>query len=365
MKVALVHDFLNQAGGAERVLASLHRIFPSAPIYTTILDPAALWPALRDADIRVSWMQGLPGVLRHFRAYLPLYPAVFDRLRLEEYDLVISSSSAFAKSARSRSDAPHLCYCHNTMRFVYDFDRYVERERFGRVARAALPPLIGRLRRWDVRTADRPTQYLANSATVAERIRRHYGRSSAVVHPPVDTERHQLGATDAPYYLVVSRLIPYKRVDLAVRAFNALGEPLVVIGDGPDRAALEGMAASNVRFTGRLPDEDVLRHYAECRGVIFPGEEDFGLVPLEANASGRPVVAFRRGGALETVIEGRTGVFFDQPTPESLAAAVRTCDARSWTKPELRCHAEQFGEAVFRTRILAEVDRLLRPGERP
>jgi len=359
MRIALVHDYLNQAGGAERVLASLHRIFPSAPIYTSIVDRRLLSPALGRADIRVSWMQRLPGVLRHFRAYLPLYPLVFDKLDLDEFDLVISSSSAFAKAARTRPDAAHLCYCYNPMRFVWDYQRYVRREQFGTITRAALPPVIRGLRRWDLRTSRRPTHYVAISAVVADRIQRYYQRSSTIIYPPVDTDRFRVSNTDGQHFLVVSRLVPYKRVDLVVAAFNSLGMPLVIVGDGPDRGPLERLAAPNIRFTGRLSDAAVLQLYAECRGVILAGEEDFGLVPLEANASGRPIVAYRGGGALETVVEGKTGVFFHPQTPEALAAAVRRCAAGTWSKAELRRHAEGFGEGVFRSRILTEVDRVM------
>ena len=233
MRIAIVHDFLNQAGGAERVLAALHRLFPDAPIFTTIVDRDVLWPSLRDADIRSSWMQHLPGVLHHHRRYLPLYPHAIESLRLGEYDFVISSSSAFAKGALAAPRAYHVCYCHNPMRFVWEYDHYVSRERFGAVTRVLLPRVIEWLRAWDLRSARRPNLLVANSSIVAERIRRYYGRPSAIVFPPVDVGQYQPAVVDEPYYLVVSRLVAYKRVDLAVDAFNQSGQPLVVIGDGP------------------------------------------------------------------------------------------------------------------------------------
>jgi glycosyltransferase involved in cell wall biosynthesis len=360
VKVALVHDFLNQSGGAERVLACLHQMFPAAPIFTTIAERRdLLWPGLQNADIRVSWMQRLPGVLRHHRIYLPLYPHAIESLPLREFDLVISSSSAFAKGALTRSDALHICYCHNPMRFVWEYDRYVRQERFGRFVRAALPVVIRRLRAWDLRAAQRPSLWIANSSVVAERIRRYYGLPSTIVFPPVDVLRYGPSTRDEDYYLIVTRLLAYKRIDLAVQAFNRSGRPLIVAGDGPDRVALEAGARSNIQFTGRLPDAEIASLYARCRAVILPGEEDFGIVPLEANAAGRPVVAFRAGGALDTVIENRTGVFFREQTAEALCDAVAACEGIEWDKPALRRHAEGFGEPVFRDRFRAVLNQAL------
>jgi glycosyltransferase involved in cell wall biosynthesis len=359
VKVALVHDYLNQAGGAERVLGVLHGMFPTAPIYTTIVDHDVLWPSLRDADIRTSWMQRLPGLRKHFKKYLPFYPRAIEGFDLREYDLVISSSSAFAKAARAGSGALHVCYCYTPMRFVWDFDHYATQEGLTRITRLALRPLIRRLGRWDLATRDRPDVYLTSSSAVQERIQRIYGRSSEIVCPPVDSDRYAVTDSDEPYYLVVSRLNGYKRIDIAVRAFNALGHCLLVIGDGPQRARLEAIAKPNVRFAGRLADADVARHYGRCRGVVFPGEEDFGIVPLEANLSGRPVVAYRGGGALDTVHDGRTGVFFERPDPVSLAEAVRRCDQIRWDKRALRQHGEQFSEQAFRARFLSVLEKAL------
>lgn len=361
MKVAIVHDYLNQPGGAERVVGVLHGMFPDAPIYTSILDRRSLWPSLRGADIRTSWMQRLPGIERHFKKYLPLYPRAIESFDLSGYDLVISSSSAFGKGAVAAPGAVHVCYCHTPMRFAWDYERYVEREAFGWAMRAALPPVIRRLRAWDLATASRPHVYAVNSTVVAERVRHCYGRESDVIPAPVDLARYAPSPVDDDFYLVVSRLNPYKRVDLVVDAFNRSGRLLVVIGDGPERPALEARARPNVRFLGRLPDAEVADHYARCRAVVFPGEEDFGIVPLEANASGRPVVAYRRGGVLDTVVDGRTGVFFDEQTPAALNDAVARAGVTAWDKRELHAHAESYGEDVFRARFYDLVRRAL-PG---
>jgi len=351
MRVALAHDYLIQAGGAERVLGALHRLFPEAPIFTTIADPAVIKEYVSGAEVHTSWMQRLPGLRKHFRKYVLLYPNAIESLDLSGFDLVISNSSAFAKSIITPPGTVHVCYCHTPMRFAWNFEAYSARESWGPMTRWVLPFLTERLRRWDLRTASRPHLYMGNSSAVAQRIERCYGIPAKVLFPPVEFDRFEPGGEPGDYYLVVSRLQSYKRIDLAVEAFTRLSRPLVVIGDGPDRPALERMAGPTVRFLGRQPDSEVNRYYAGCRGVIFPGEEDFGIVPLEANAAGRPVVAYRAGGALDTVIEGVTGVFFSPQTPEALAQAVEECDRRSWSVADLRRHAEGFGENFFQQRV--------------
>jgi glycosyltransferase involved in cell wall biosynthesis len=359
MKIALVHDYLFQSGGAERVIAALHRLFPAAPIYTTIAEPGVVNSLLPDAEIRTSWMQRLPGLRRHHRKYFMLYPSAIERLDLSEFDLVVSNSSAYGKGVRTRPDACHVCYCHTPMRFAWNFDGYAAQEEWGRLTRLALRPLVEWVRRWDLRTANQPSGYIANSSNIAGRIRRCYGLSSQVVHPPVEVSRFTPTTAVGDFHLVVSRLVAYKRIDLAIEAFNQLQRPLVIIGDGPARQHLERIAGRTIRFLGRCDDAVVADHYARCRALIFPGEEDFGLTPLEANASGRPVVAYAAGGALDTVVPGTSGVFFREQTPAALAAAVHECDLIPWDQQQLRRHAERFREERFRERMMGAIENVM------
>jgi glycosyltransferase involved in cell wall biosynthesis len=296
-------------------------------------------------------MQGLPKWKRHFRRYMPLYPFAVRSFDLRGYDVVITSSSAFAKGVRVPASALHLCYCYTPMRWVWNFDRYVEGSALSPSARMAARLTLPALRRWDTATAHNVDRFIAISAEVAERIRASYGRGSDIVFPPVDVARFRYDRPPGDHFLVVARLNAYKRIDLAVRACTSLGLPLVVVGDGPERAMLQSIAGPTVRFTGRLTDREVTSQFERCRALILPGEEDFGLTPLEANAAGRPVVALARGGALDTVRDGETGVLFHDETTESLEGALRTMQERSWDRALLRAHAESFSEDVFAERF--------------
>lgn len=351
-RMALVHDYFIQMGGAERVAEAMHCLFPDAPLYTTVALPHRLTPGLRDAAIHTTWMQHLPGVESGFRHYFLLYPWAVESLDLSAYDLILSSSSGYGKGVHRRQGAVHVCYCHTPMRWVWRYDDYAAREEFSPWSRVALSATLPGLRWWDQRAAQQPDYYLANSQVVADRIRQHYGREAVVIPPPVDVDRFQPDHVTDDYYLVLSRLIPYKRIDLAVEACTRLGRPLVVIGDGPDRQRLESMAGPQVEFLGRVSDATVRRFASRARALLFPGEEDFGLTPLEINAAGRPVIAYRAGGALETVIENVTGLFFDQPNADSLASAIEEFELRSWHQPTLRRHAESFAYPVFAARLL-------------
>jgi len=360
VKVAIVHDYLNQAGGAERVVAVLHRMFPDAPIFVTLFDPAAVGAPLADADVRVSWMQRLPGWRQHFKKYLPLYPVAVRSFDLRGYDLVLSSSSAWAKGVSVPRGAVHVCYCYTPMRWAWSLDGYLARSELGPFARLASRALAGPLRWWDVHTARRVDRFVAISTEVARRIRTSYGRDCDIVFPPVDVDRFQPEDRAGDYYLVVSRLNAYKRIDLAVEACTRRGLSLVIVGDGPARPSLERIAGPTVRFAGRLSDREVADLFAHCRAFILPGTEDFGLTPLEANAAGRPVVAFASGGALDTVRDGETGVFFRAPDATALAQALDAVSAREWDPRALRAHAESFAEPVFAARLRAVIDEAVR-----
>jgi glycosyltransferase involved in cell wall biosynthesis len=358
MKVALVHDYLNQMGGAERVVMALHEIFPDAPIYTSIYDPDRVDPAFRQMDIRTTFMQKLPLVTKHHQPYLPFYPFAMESLDLRGYDLVLSSSSAFAKGVITKPGTTHICYCHTPMRWCWNYAEYVEREQLGKMARSILPFLITGLRIWDQTSATRVDHFIANSPVIAERIAKYYRRESVVIPPPVDAARFPFDPATQPedYFLSVGRLIPYKRVDLAIQACNMLGLPLVVIGNGRDEEPLKKLAGPTIRFTGRLSDEEVLHYFSHCRAFLFPGEEDFGITPLEAQASGRPVIAYGAGGALASVVEGVTGLFFREQTAKSLAAVLASFDEREFDPQTIRNHALEFDLPRFQRRILQFIE---------
>ena len=351
-KIALVHDYFIQLGGAERVAAAMHDSFPTAPIYTTVALPHRLPKELRGADIRTSAMQRLPGMEQRFRQYFMLYPFAVEHFDLSEFDLIFSSSSGYAKGVRRRSDAIHVCYCHTPMRWVWRYEDYVARERFGAVTRSLLPLSLWGLKKWDLRAARQPNYYIANSRLVAHRIKQVYDRDAIVIPPPIDVDRFQTSSQIDDYYLVLSRLVPYKRIDLAIEACKRLGRRLVIIGDGPDRERLEKLAGPQTEFLGRQSDSRVNYYASRCRALLFPGEEDFGMVPLEVNAAGRPVIAFKGGGAVETVVENLTGVFFKQPTSASLEEAIEDFESRSWNQQALRRHAEKFDRRIFAFRVL-------------
>jgi glycosyltransferase involved in cell wall biosynthesis len=357
MRTALVHDYLNQAGGAERVVECLHEVFPQAPIFTSIYDKKRMPDIFRSMDVRTSFMQHLPLVMKHFKKYLPLFPFAFESFNLSGYDLVLSSSSAWGKGIRKGKGATHICYCHSPMRFVWMYEDYMEKEGYGPLVRKVLPPVLRWLRKWDIKTSKGVDHFIANSRTTQKRIKLFYGRDSEVIHPPVDTSFFKpYNNKIKDYFLVVSRLNPYKHIDLAVETFNELGLPLYVIGAGPDEKRLKALAMPNIKFLGRLPDSEIVKHYSQCRAFILPGEEDFGLTPVEAQACGRPVIAYRAGGAQESVIEGRTGVFFDKQEKGSLADAIRKFNSLSFDPAVIRENALRFDKNVFERKIKEFVD---------
>ena len=361
MKVALVHDYLNQMGGAERVVLALHELFPEAPLYTSIYDPQRVDAAFRTMDIHTTFMQKLPMVMKHHQPYLPMYPLAMESLDLRGYDLVLSSSSAFGKGVITRPETLHICYCHTPMRWCWNYDEYVEREQLGGVVRSILPLLIAGMRVWDQTSSMRVDHFIANSPVVAERIKKYYRRDAVVIPPPVEVDRFPFDPMTQPedYFLILSRLIPYKRIDLAIEACNRLHLPLVIIGGGRDEARLRKLAGPTIRFLGRLSDQDVLYYYSHCRAFMFPGEEDFGITPLEAQAAGRPVIAYGAGGALASVVEGVTGTFFREQTVDSLMAVLATFDERCYDTQSIRNHALEFDTPRFKRRILQFVEAKL------
>jgi glycosyltransferase involved in cell wall biosynthesis len=363
--VALVHDWLNQMGGAENVLEELAQLFPGAPVFTSIYDRAAMPAAYQRWDIRTTFMQRLPGVAHHYQKYLPVYPLAFAHIDLSAYDLVLSNKSGFCHGVRTASHerkAIHVCYCLTPTRYLWLFGQYRQREQINPTLGALLQPVLAQLRRWDYAAAQRVDHFIAISSEIQRRIRDIYHRESVIIHPPVDTEYFQPAQPPVidDYCLIVSRLIPYKRIDLAVRAFAHLPqEKLIVVGDGRDRAELAATASSNVHFVGRQPRERVRELLQHCKAFLFPGLEDFGIAPVEALSAGRPVIAFAGGGALDTVTPGVTGELFAEQTVESLLATLQPFDARAYDPAACRAQAERFSIAAFRQKLLAYLENVL------
>ena len=347
MKIALVCSWLNQYGGAERVLEIVHGMYPDAPIYTSIYWPEALPDAYRSWDIRTSFLDKWPLVKKHHQPFLGLYPLAFEYLDLRGYDVVLNITSAFAHGIITSPDTLHICYCLTPARFLWDYEKYVLREELGRLARWALPPLVTGLRVWDRLAADRVDRFVAISRAVQARIEKTYRRPSEIIYPPVHVPEIAPSQDTGDYFLSLGRLIPYKRIDIAIEAFNNLGLPLHIVGEGRDFERLRIMAGPNITFLGRLSDENARKEYARCRAFVFPGEEDFGITPLEAQAAGRPVIAYAAGGALDTVVEGSTGIFFGEQTPEALQDAVVRFQRASFDQHVIRRHAQQFSAERF------------------
>lgn len=358
MKIAVVHDYFTQLGGAEKVAEELYNMFPSADLYATVALKNKMPESIRDVPVKTSWMQHLPGMATLYRLYFPLYPFGVSALDLSAYDLVVSSSSGYVKGVRVSPHAIHVCYCHTPMRWVWNFDGYSARESFSGGVRAILPAVIARLRAWDEAAARQPDHFIANSRTIAKQIERAYGRYAEVIPPPIDIDRFKMSFEQEDYYIVLARLVAYKRIDLAVEACTRLGRKLVVIGSGTAQEGLQKNAGPTVKFVGRISDPEVEHYVGRCRALIFPGEEDFGMAPVEVAAAGRPTIAFAKGGALETVIDGVTGVFFPEQTAESLMEAIDRFEQHTWSPSIIRLHAEGYGTAAFRERFVSFLKRV-------
>jgi glycosyltransferase involved in cell wall biosynthesis len=370
MRVALVHDWLTGMRGGERCLEVFCELYPDADLFTLLHVPGRVTPVIEQRQIVTSFVQGLPGAATHYRHYLPLLPTAVARFDLRPYDLVLSSSHCVAKGARPGPAAVHLCYCFTPMRYVWDRYRDYLGPGAGLATRLLMPALAPALRAWDRASSRRVHYFAAISHYVRDRIRRCYGREAIVIYPPVDVHRFELadGAGD-DFYLVVSALVPYKRIDLAVLAATALGRRLLVVGTGPEERRLRALAGATVEFLGWRGDAEIARLYRQCRAVLFPGCEDFGIVPLEAMAAGRPVIAFGAGGALETVepLGGEappTGLFFEEQSPAAVAAAIERFEgeAHRFIPKALRAHAERFDRERFREAMRAWVQTRVAEG---
>ena len=345
-RVALAHDFFVQDGGAERCATELARLFPSARVYTSFFDAPTFADRLDPARVRTWRLQG-PLAGRRFRSLLPLYPLYFSTLDLRRAELVVSSSVAFAKAVRTSSRALHVSYIHTPMRYAWGLDDYLRSSSYPPPTRVAARLIRPGLAAWDRLTARRPDVLVANSETVRGRIRRLWGRQAQVIYPPVDTGEFALSTRDDGYLLVASRLLAYRRLDLAVEAATRLGRDLVVVGNGPERRRLESVAGPSVRFTGHLPRAELVELFSRCHAYVVPGEEDFGIAAVEAMASGKPIIALDRGGATETVVDGVTGVLFGSPSSGSLAEAMERLDSLAFDATSIRDHALKFDRQVF------------------
>lgn len=359
MRIAIVHDWLNQMGGAEQVLIALKELFPDAPVYTAMYDRKAMPELMAGWKIYTSFMDRLPGIYRRHQLYLPLYPLAFEQFDFSEYDVVISNKSGFCHGVITPANTVHICYCLTPTRFLWNTGHYLAREQVGGPFRRLLVPLLSVLRLWDQVAAQRVDYFVSISRAVQQRVAKFYRRDSVIIYPPVNTRRFETDTPPGDYDLIVSRLVPYKRIDLAVKAYTRLGRPLVIVGDGRDRPTLEAIAGPTVRFVGRVSEEELRRWVQGCRAFVFPGEEDFGIAPIEAQAAGRPVIAYAAGGALDTVIEGVTGTFFHEPSPEALAEAVVRLDTIQFDPATIREHARRFDVSNFKRAFLDFVHRVV------
>ncbi|HTK04296.1 MAG TPA: glycosyltransferase [Candidatus Eisenbacteria bacterium] len=357
MRIALVHDYLVQDGGAERVLQAFQEIWPKAPTFALLYDPSRMGTGFRGKDIRTSFLQQVPFALKRYKWFMPLMPMATERHNVNDFDVVLSSTSAFAKGVITRPETLHICYCHTPTRYLWsDTHSYINEVGIPRPIRHIVPMMLTDIRVWDRLAADRVDRFIANSATVGKRIRKYYQRDSDVIHPPVDTTRFAASRTQGDYYVAGGRLVAYKRFDVVVRAFNKLGIPLKIFGEGPEMAKLRAMAKPNIEFTGRVGEREKAELYAGAIAYIHPQEEDFGITAVEAMAAGKPVIAYRKGGAVETIIDGKTGVFLEEQSWEELANQIIRFDPGHFDAETIREHAGAYDTAIFKERIRRYVE---------
>lgn len=362
-KVAIIHDFLVKMGGAERVLKVFADLYPQAPIFTLLYDEKICGKTFPASRVRTSFLQKSPTFLRKRQKYLlPLMARAIESFDLSEFDLIISSSNSFAHGVLIPSQAKHICYCHSPMRYAWDYaHEYIQEQRLGGIKKYAAEKIIGMVRMWDQIASDRPDVYIANSQHVRKRIKKYYHQDSEVLYPPVDTKRFKPSKAHQDFYLIVSTLSPYKKIDLAVQLFNKIGKYLIVIGEGSHLEYLKTIAAPNIVFMGSKSDEVVREYMQNCRAFIFPGEEDFGMAPVEAMACGKPILAYGKGGALETVVPGVTGEFFFHPTVESMEDGLGRLiiNEPNYSAEKIRKHALQFSREKFEEGFKALVKRAM------
>jgi glycosyltransferase involved in cell wall biosynthesis len=363
IKVALVHDYLTQPGGAERVFELLCKRYPDADIFTSVYDPKRTID-LGERLVHTTVLQKIPGASKYFRLMAPLYFPAFRALDLQDYDLIISSTTSFAKAVRKRPGAIHICFCHNVTRFLWDSKTYIREYAAYRRFYPLLKPIFKWMQEYDLKYAQEPDYYIANSSIVARRIKQYYGRSDEkvkVINYPIDDSKFIFSENKDDFYFASARMISYKRIDVIIEAFNWLGWPLLITGNGPERKRLQAKALNNIKFLGHVSDQERCRLMAKARGVIVAALEDYGLVPVEANASGTPVIAYGAGGVLDTQIPGKTGVFFKRQTPEAIHTALLEASNITWDYKKIREHAlSQFSEEVFFRRVEQEIDKVCR-----
>ncbi len=370
MKIALVHDWLTGMRGGEKCLEMLCELYPRATVYTLLHKKGSVSETISRMNIRTSFVQNLPFASSHYQKYLPLFPTAIEQFDLREFDLVVSSSHCVAKGVITTPDTCHICYCHTPMRYAWEmYYTYFSKNTVGPLLRWSIPFFMNYLRTWDERSSDRVDYFVANSENVKRRINKHYRRQAEVIYPPVDTDYFDLSNHGGEYYLVASALVPYKRIDLAVSAFNELGLPLLVIGEGSEKKKLMKIAGGNVKFMDWQTRGSLKEYYQRCKALVFPGEEDFGIVPVEAQACGKPVIAFGRGGAAEsvkgaypdqTVAYPPTGVFFYPQTKEALIEAVRCSHSIRFEPEKIRENALRFDRRVFKDKMTAFVEAKLK-----
>jgi glycosyltransferase involved in cell wall biosynthesis len=370
MKIALVHDYLNQYGGAEKVLEAFVEIFPDAPIYTLFYDQKIVDEFFPEKKIRASFLQKVPFIKRHHRIFPPLMPMAVEKFNFSDYDLVISDSAAFGKGIITNPKTLHICYCHTPTRYAWDDShKYIKEFSMPKLAKIFVPFFMNYLRLWDKEAAQRVDKFICNSRFVEQRIKKYYKQDAEVIYPPIDTDffkpsdlaKSPSATNGASYYLMVGRLLPYKRFDIAIEAFNKLELPLKIIGKGPEMKKLKKMANWNIEFLGELAGEKLREYYQNCQALIFPQEEDFGIVALEAMGCGKPIIAYRGGGALESVLEGKTGVFFDEQNTDSLVEAVKKfcllINELGFDSTFIRNHAVKFDKEIFKKKIKDFIDK--------